>query len=75
MIPLGLIAAASATNTAIQKKIYGSGTTELIISHEKLEDIMEISKLLEESGLLINEIRETMKNDTKEQKDGFLPEL
>ena len=75
MIPLGLIAAVSATNAAIQNKIYGSGTTELIISHEKLEDIMEISKLLEESGLLINEIRETMKNDTKEQKDGFLPEL
>ena len=49
MIPLGLIAAVSATNAAIQKKIYGSGTTELIISHEKLEDIMEISKLLEES--------------------------
>ena len=33
LIPLGLIAAASATDAAIQKKIYGSGTTALIISN------------------------------------------
>ena len=34
LIPLGLIAAASAADAAIQKKIYGSGTTALIISNE-----------------------------------------
>ena len=31
LIPLGLAAAISATNAAIQKKIYGSGMTKLII--------------------------------------------
>ena len=35
MIPLGLSAGMSATNTAIQKTFHGSGTTALIISNEK----------------------------------------
>ena len=43
----------SAADPAIQKKIYGSGTTTLIISNEEMEDIMKIVKLLKESGLLI----------------------
>ena len=38
LIPLGLTAAASATNAAIQKKIYGSGTIAAIISNEEMED-------------------------------------
>ena len=42
LIPLGLTAAASATNAAIQKKIFGSGMTKLIISNEKMNDIMKI---------------------------------
>ena len=40
-----------------------------------MEDIMKIVKSLEESGLLIKRIRETIKNKTKEQKGGFLPML
>ena len=32
--PLGITAAASAIDSGIQKKIYGSGTTTLMISHE-----------------------------------------
>ena len=40
-----------------------------------MEDIMKIVKLLEESGLLIQEISETIKNETKEQKGGFLSVL
>ena len=53
LISLGLTAAASATDSAIHKKMFGSGTTKLIISNEGLNDIMKIVKSLEESGLLI----------------------
>ena len=53
MIPLALTAAASATDAAIQKKIFGSGMITLIILNEEMEDIMKIIKSLEESGLLI----------------------
>ena len=35
-------------------------------------DIMEIIKSLEESGLLIKEVRETIKSKAKEQTGGFL---
>ena len=75
LMPLGLTAAMSATDAAIQKKSYGLGTIELIISSEEMEDIMKIVNSLEESGLLIKGISETIKNDTKEQKRGFLPML
>ena len=37
-----------------------------------MEDIMKIVKSLEESGLLIKGVSETIKNEAKEQKDGFL---
>ena len=73
LIPLGSTAAASATNADIQKKIYGSGTAALIISIEEMEDITNIDKSLEKSGLVIKRISETIKNKAKEQKDGFLP--
>ena len=36
LIPLGLTAAASATDAAIHKKIFGSDTTTLIISNEEM---------------------------------------
>ena len=72
LIPLGLIAAASATYAAIHKKMFGSGNTTLIISNEEMNDIMKIVKSLEESGLLIKGISETIKNEAKEQKGGFL---
>ena len=48
----------SATDVAVQKKNSKSGTTALI-SKEEMEDIMEIVKSLEESGLLIKGIGET----------------
>ena len=37
-----------------------------------MNDIMKIVKSLEESGLLIKRVSETIKNETKEQKRGFL---
>ena len=52
-------------------KNVGSDTT-LIISNEEMNYIMKIVKSLEESGLLINSVRETIKNQAKEQKGGFL---
>ena len=58
----------SAVNAAIQKKPYGSGTTALIISNEEMKDIIKVTKLLGESGLLIKGISETIQNKTKEQK-------
>ena len=36
---------------------------------------MKIIKLLEESGLLINDVSETVENEVKEQKGGFLSML
>ena len=62
----------SAADAAIRKKIYGSGTTALIISNEEMEDIMKINESLEESGLLIKGISEAIKNEATEQKGEFL---
>ena len=62
LIPLGLTAAESATDAAIYKKMFGSGKTTLIISNEKMNDIMKIVKSLEESGLLMKDVSETIKN-------------
>ena len=53
----------SAADAAIQKKIYGSGITALIITNEEIKDIMKIVKLLKGSGLLVKEISETTKNE------------
>ena len=75
LIPLGL-AAVSATDAAVHKKIFGSGATTLIISNEEMHDIMKIVKSLEESGLLIKGVRrETIKNEAKKQKRGLLSML
>ena len=52
-----------------------SRTTALIISNEEMEDIIKIVKSLEESGLLIKGISETIKNEAKEQKYGFFSML
>ena len=55
--------------------MFGSGTTTLIISNEEINAIMKIVKSLEESGLLIKDVSETIKNEAKEQKGGFLEML
>ena len=44
LFPLELSAGMSAADAAIQKKIYGSGTTALIIANEEMEDIMKVVK-------------------------------
>ena len=46
--------------------------TTLIISNEEINDIMKIIKSLEDAGLLIKVVSETIENEAKEQKGGFL---
>ena len=53
LIALGSTAPAAATDAAIHKEIFGPGMRKLIISNEKINNIMKIVKSLEESGLLI----------------------
>ena len=69
--PLGLTAASSATDTAIHKKMFGSGTTLLITSNEEMKDVMKIVKSFEESGLLIQGVSKTIKDEAKKQNEGF----
>ena len=79
LIPLGLTAAASVADTGIHKKILESGkqnkTKILIILNDEIEDIMKIVKSLEDSGLLLKGVSETIQNEAKEQKGGFLSML
>ena len=80
LIPLGLTAAASAADAGIHKKILGSGhnhssSTTLIISNDEIKDIIKIVKSLEDSGLLLKGVTETVQNEVKEQKGGFLSML
>ena len=73
---LGLTAAASVTDAAINKKNLGSGgQTTLIISNDDMQDLLKIVKSLEDSGILLDGITETVKNEVKEQKGGFLSVL
>ena len=48
LMSLRSTAATSATDTAFHKKMFGSGTTTLIISNEEMNGIMKIIKSLEE---------------------------
>ena len=74
LIPIGLTEAASATDAPIHKKMFGSSTlpshlakgATSIISIEEMNDIAKIVKSLEESGLLIKRVSETIKNEVKE---------
>ena len=75
LIPLGLTAAASGTDTAIHKKMFGSGFTTLMIFSGEMEDILKMVKSLEEWGLLIKGVSETIQNEAKEQKGEILSML
>ena len=73
LIPLGLTAATSEEDAGIHEKILGSGhNTTLIISNDEIEDNIKIVKSLEDSGLLLKGVTETVQNEVKEQKGGFL---
>ena len=68
LIPLGLTAAASATDPTIHKKMFGSGFTTLIISNEEMLDIMKIVKSPVDSGLLRKGVSETIQNEATKQR-------
>ena len=80
LAPLGITAAVSAIDAASQEKIHGSGrplssasrTTTLIISNKKMNDRMKIGQALEDSNILLKGVTKTIKNESKEQKRGFL---
>ena len=88
LIPIWWTSAASATDVVIHKKTFGSNYVtkvsdrarpsdlakrpKLRISNEEMNDIMKIFKSLEEFGLLIKGVSETIKNKAKEQTEGVL---
>ena len=75
LVPLGLSAVMSTIDGSIKKKILGSRTTTLIISNDEMDDILKIVKSIENSGLLLKAVSETIQHETKEQRGGFLSML
>ena len=80
LIPLGITVVASAADAGIHKKnlkiwTQSSSSTTLIISNDEIEDISKIVKSLKDSGLLLEGVTETVQNEVKEQKGGFLSML
>ena len=78
LIPLRLTAAASAADAGIHKKILGSdhnNNTTLIISNDEMDNLLEIIKSLQDSGVLLKGVSETIQNEAKEQRGGFLSML
>ena len=76
LIALGLTAAASAPDAGIHKNILGSGKQNnkaiLIISNDEIEDIFKIVKSFKDFRLLLKGVSETIQNEAKKQKGGFL---
>ena len=56
---LGLTVASLAIDAGVQKKIYGSGTTTLVISNEEMNDIMKIVPALEDSNISFEGVTKT----------------
>ena len=74
LIPLGVTAAASAADAGIHKKILGSGNNTTLIT-SNMDDLIKIVKSFEDSGLLLKGITQSVQNEIKEQKGGFLSML
>ena len=75
LAPLGITAAAPAIDARIQKKIQRSRTITLIILNKEMNDMKKILQALEDSIILLKGVTKTIKNETKEQKGGFLSML
>ena len=65
----------SAIDGSIKKEILGSDATTLIISNDEMNDMLKIVKSLEDSGLLLKGVSETIQHEAKEQRGGFLSML
>ena len=73
LAPLGITAAAaSAIDAGIQNKIHGSGTTTLIISNKKMNDIIKIVQALEDSNICWKELLKQLKMKQKNKKEDSL---
>ena len=73
LAPSGLTAAMSANDGSI-KKIHRSGV-KLIIEQGDMNDIIKIIEALENSGILLKGVTNTIEDETKEQRGGFLSML
>ena len=60
------MAAASATDADIQKKIYESGMTTLKMSNHEMKDITKIIQYFQEFSLLLKGVSKTIENEAKE---------
>ena len=63
LVLLGLTVPAAATDATIQKKMFESAMKILITWNEEMDEIMKMVKSLKESGLLIKEVSEKIKNE------------
>ena len=54
------------------QKFLPSGHNTTVLSNDEMEDILKVVKSPEDSGLLLEGVTETMKNEAKEQKRRFL---
>ena len=67
LIPLGLTAAVSAADAGIQdlEQLRSGNMKTLITSNDEIEYIIKIVKSLEDSGLLLKRIVQTVQNEVK----------
>ena len=73
---LKLTAASSAINVGVEINIYRSGpVTILIVSNNDIQGNLEMVKSLEDSGVLLKGLPETIHNDVSEEKGSFLSML
>ena len=75
LAPLGLTADMSPIDGSIKKKMIGSEATTLIISKDEMNDIIKIVKSLEDSGVILKGVTETIQHEAKKQRGGFLSML
>ena len=72
LAPFGISTAMSAIDGSIKKTILSSGRTTLIISNDEMDDILKIVKSLENSGLLLKGVTETIQLKLKNKEEDFL---
>ena len=71
MAPLATMTSTSAIDNAIQRKLCGNSVIRevkgiiVVISNKDINDIIKIIKPLENSGVIIDEFIETVKNQIK----------
>ena len=68
LAPLGLSAAMSATDAAIQKKVHCYGIKTVKFSNKDLDDRTKIVKALENSDVLMKGLTERLKDDIRKRR-------